>query len=433
MGVASAEPASLTLSRLEAMRAIRRSPLELFERAARHGDVVRVRLPTISAWLLNRPDLVWHVLATRSHDVKKGPTMEAAARMLGRGLLTSEGEHHHRQRRLIQPLLHHGRLTSYEAAMTELAERRVASWHGGDVIDVRDEMRRLALAIVGRCLFGTDVRPEQAREIGVALTEALAQFGRVFSPVLRLTAHLPIPSTRRFLRARETFDRVVYGMIADRRRSGRDQDDLLSHLLHAREDGRGMTDEQIRDEVLTLFLAGHETTAVALAWTFWLLAGEPDAERELHGAVDTPRPDIVDRVLAESLRLRPPAWSIGRRSLVELDVDGHRIPPGSVLVVSPWLLHHDDRWWRQPDRFDLDRWEPAAEASRPRHAYLPFGGGPRMCVGEGFAMMEARIVLHAVTARWRLVAEPDQDIRPQPGVTLRPSAPVLMRVVRRRA
>jgi cytochrome P450 len=330
--------AEMVLSRLASIRAIRRSPLELLEGAAHLGDVVRLRLPRSSAWLLNHPDLVWHLLATRSHDVKKGPTMEAAAGMLGSGLLTSEGAHHHRQRRLIQPLFHHERLATYERVMTDLAGREVASWQPGEVIDVRERMARLALAIVGRSLFGTHVDPDRAREIGAALTEALSQFDRVFSPFLRLTEHLPIPSTRRFLRARRTFDRVVHGMIAERRRSGAGGDDLLSHLLRAQEDGRGMTDRQVRDEVLTLFLAGHETTAVALTWTLWLLGGEPAAEARLHAEVDEGREDIVDRILAEALRLRPPAWAIGRRAIT--DLGGRRAPdPGRLgarrLTLAP--------------------------------------------------------------------------------------------------
>jgi cytochrome P450 len=426
--------ATLRLSRLEAVRAFRRSPLELLERAAALGDVVRIRMPRFSAWLFNRPDWVWHVLATRSRDVKKGPTMEAAARMLGHGLLTSEGEHHHRQRRLIQPLFHHDRLAGYQDVMRALAEERIASWSAGQVLDVRREMGELALAIVGRSLFGTEVEPARARAIGSALTESLSQFGRVFSPFLRLTEHLPIPSTRRFRRARETFDGIVYGMIEQRRRTGLSADDLLTHLLRAQEDGRGMTDEQVRDEALTLVLAGHETTAVALTWTFWLLAHEPVVERAVHDAVDAGEEDVVAYAVAESLRLRPPAWAIGRRLLTDLTVtDGRSLPAGSVVVVSPWLLHHDPRWWPEPDRFDLRRWEPDAVAARPRHAYLPFGGGPRMCIGEGFALAEARIVLETVARRWRLVAEPGQDVRPRPVVTLRPNGPVLMRPEPRRS
>ena len=374
---------TLPLSFLNTVRSARRSPIELLERTAEVGDVVRIRLPRFSAWVLNHPDLVWHVLATRSHDVKKGPTMEAAARILGQGLLTSEGEHHHRQRRLIQPLFHHERLSGYADTMRELAEERVASWVPGEVLDVRREMAELALAIVARSLFGAQVDADRAREIGDALTEALSQFNRVFSPFLLLTQRLPLPSTRRFVRSRATFDRIVHGMIDERRRSGETGDDLLTHLLRAQEDGRGMTDDQVRDEVLTLFLAGHETTAVALTWTFWLLAGVPEVEEALGDAVDDAREGVVDRVLAESLRLRPPAWAIGRRTLADLEVDGARLPAGAVLVVSPWLLHHDPRWWPDPDRFDLSRWEPGAEAARPRHAYLPFGAARGCASAKG--------------------------------------------------
>ena len=287
---------------------------------------------------------------------------------------------------MIQPLFHHDRLAGYERVMRDLAERRASSWSDGDVVDVRGEMGDLALSIVGRSLFGSDVPPDRARAIREALTEALSQFDRVFSPFLRVTEHLPVPSTRRFRRARATFDGIVHGMIADRRRAGLTADDLLTHLLRAQEDGRGMTDEQVRDEVLTLFLAGHETTAVALTWTFWLLAGSPRWTRASTTRTATDAIETLDRILAESLRLRPPAWAIGRRTLTDLDVaGGDRLPAGSVAIVSPWLLHHDDRWWPDPDRFDLGRWEPAVVAARPRHAYLPFGGGPRMCIGEGFA------------------------------------------------
>jgi cytochrome P450 len=355
--------ARLDLSRLEAIRAFRHGPIELLERAARLGDVVSVRAGRLSAWLFNHPDRVWDLLATRSRDVKKGPTMEAAARMLGRGLLTSEGEHHHRQRRLLQPLFHHDRLGAYEQVMRELAERRVSSWSDGDVLDVRSEMGDLALSIVARSLFGSDVDPARARAIRDALTEALSQFDRVFSPFLRVSEHLPIPSTRRFHRARATFDGIVHGMIAERRRAGLATDDLLTHLLRAQEDGRGMSDEQVRDEVLTLFLAGHETTAVALTWTFWLLAAEPAVDARIDDQGGDVRDETIGRILAESLRLRPPAWAIGRRTLTDLDVaGGDRLPTGSVIVVSPWLLHHDERWWPEPDRFDLGRrrssWTP---------------------------------------------------------------------------
>jgi cytochrome P450 len=423
----------LRVSAVEALRAIRRSPLELFERAARLGDVVTVTLPAFPAWLVNHPDLVWEVLATRSCDVKKGPTMEAATRLLGEGLLTSEGDHHHRQRRLLQPLFHHERLAAYGRVMEERAEAVARSWRPGEVLDVRDEMARLALAIVGRTLFGAEVDRERAAEIGIALTEALTQYRRVFSPFLRVTERLPIPSTLRFRRSRATFDRIVSELIAERRRRGLEDDDLLSHLLRAREDGLGMTDGQVRDEVLTLFLAGHETTAVALTWTFWLLAAEPDAEDEVARASLEGRTEVVDRAVRESLRLRPPAWAIGRRALRDLDVAGHRIPARSVVVVSPWLLHHDDRWWSAPDRFDLGRWEPAAEAVRPRHAFLPFGGGPRTCLGEGFALLEARTVVTAVARQWRLVREGDADVRPKPVLTLRPDRPVRMRLEPRAA
>jgi cytochrome P450 len=410
---------------------LRDDPIALFEAGAAMGDVAYLRLPRFPVYLLNHPDLVWDVLATSNQAFMKGPTMQAAKLMLGESLLTGEGEHHRRQRRLIQPLFHHERIAGYGAAMVELADRAADRWSAGDPIDVHAEMSRLTLAIVGRTLFDTDVEGEQAREIGAALSQTLAQFNRVFSPFLVVTRRLPIPSTRRFERARAVFDRTIYAMIATRRRTGVTGDDLLSLLLRAQEDGAGMSDEQVRDEAITLFLAGHETTSNALTWTWYLLSQNPDEQARLHAELDEGlggRPPTVEdlpavpttsTMISEAMRLYPPAWAIGRRALVDREAGGYRIPSGSVVVVSPWLIHRDPRWWPAPLAFQPERWEQE-DPGRPRHAYLPFGGGPRMCIGEGFALMEARLVLATIARRWRFELDPTQRVETQPVVTLRP-------------
>lgn len=414
------------LSRFAVLLGMRSDPIGLLERAARAGDVVFLPLPRFGAFLLNRPDLVWNVLATRSHDVTKGPTMQAAKRLLGEGLLTSERDVHRRQRRLIQPIFHHERIDAYGADMVELGERAADRWTDGETLDIHQEMARLTLAIVGRTLFDTDIEAEDAGEIGLALSEVLAQFNRVFSPFLPIAERLPLPSTRRFNAAREVFDRTIHGMIERRRAHGAAGSDLLSLLLEARDDDVAMDDTQVRDEAITLFLAGHETTSNALTWTWYLLFEHPEAEAALNAELDAVLADrpptvadverlpVTGAVLRESMRLYPPAWAIGRRAVADLEADGFRIPSGSVVIVSPWLLHHDERWWPEPAAFRLDRFTDGAEAARPRHAYLPFGGGPRMCIGEGFALMEATLLLATIARRWRFELDPTRRWRWSP-------------------
>ena len=380
-------------------------------------------------YLLARPDLAWDVLATHSASFMKGPTMQAAKRVLGESLLTSEGDHHRRQRRMIQPMFHHERIATYADEMVALAEQAASRWADGETFDVHREMSRLTLGIVARTLFGTDVGSGDAGRIGEALNETLGQFDRAFSPFLPLTERLPLPSTRRFRHARQVMDQAILAMIAERRSTGARGDDLLSLLLRARDADVAMTDDEVRDEAMTLFLAGHETTSNALTWTWLLLSEHPEVETRFHAELDRVvgerLPTVHDAlpythaVLSESMRLYPPAWAIGRRALRDHEADGVRIPAGSVVVVSPWLLHHDARWWAEPSAFRPERWlddEPMSD----RHAYLPFGGGPRMCIGEGFAMLETRLLVATIGRRWSLRHDPAHRVELQPVVTLRP-------------
>jgi cytochrome P450 len=431
------------LEALWALRAWRRDPIGLLQRVAAGGDVQRLRLPRLDAWLLNHPDLIREVLVSGHHDFMKGPTIQASKRLLGESLLTSEGDFHRRHRRLIQPIFHHDRMESYGPVMVGHAERAADRWRDGEVLDVHQEMTRLTLSIVGEALFGADVEADEARHIGSAMTETFANFGRIFSPLFPLLARLPVPAMRRFNRARALLDATVDRMIRERREAGASGQDLLSLLLRAHEDGAGgMSDEQVRDEAMTLFLAGHETTAVALTWTWYLLSMHPEVEAKLHEELDRalsdgrPSPEdlsalrYTQMVLRESMRLYPPAWAIGRRALAEHPVDGRVIPARAVIVVSPYLVHHDSRWWPEPQAFRPERW---AEEDRSRHrlAYFPFGAGPRMCIGEPFAWMEAVLVMATVAARWRLTLVPDQRVEFQPAVTLRPKQGIRMMVRRR--
>ncbi len=422
-----AEAPRLAMSRLEAVRLLRRDPIGLLERAADLGDVVRVRVPRLDLYVVNHPDLVWDVLATDSRAFSKGPTMQAAKRVLGESLLTSEGEYHRRQRRLIQPLFHRERIVDFAPTIRELGERAGERWVDSEVIDVREEMARLTLGIVVQTLFGSGIDETGTVRIGGALTEVLDQFDRVFSLLLPITERLPIPSTRRFRRARAVFDEIVYGLIAERRNAGVLGDDLLSRLISAKDTGTGMTDQQVRDEAITIFLAGHETTSNALTWTWLLLSEHRDVEARFHERLDDEA--FVRAVLDESMRLYPPAWAIGRRAVSEHLADGIRIPAGAVVIVSPWLLHHDARWWADPATFRPERWLDEERARR--HAFLPFGGGPRMCIGEGFAELEASVLLSTIGRTWRFEHDPRRRVELQPVVTLRPRDGMPMRAYRR--
>jgi cytochrome P450 len=400
------------------------------------------RLGPRRATLLSHPDLVREVLVVQHRKVAKGRALETAKRLLGEGLLTSEGEHHKRQRRLVQPLFHHERVAGYAATMAEHAQRTAKSWSDGAVLDLNQEMMRLTLAIVGRALFSADVERDAA-DVGRALTATLESFNRFASPFAPLYEVLPLPSTLRFRRARATLDRIIHRMIEARRGGVEGHGDLLALLLHAPdlEGGPGgMTDEQVRDEAITIFLAGHETTAQLLTWTFYLLSQDPDAEGRLHAELDStlggrdPAPDDVPRlpytrmVLAESMRLYPPAWVLGRRVVEPLELRGRTFEPGHILAMSQWVTHRDARWWSEPSRFDPARFSPEAIAGRDKYAYFPFGGGPRVCIGEGFAWTEGTILLATLAQRWKLRLVEGHRVVPQPLITLRPRHGMSMRI-----
>jgi cytochrome P450 len=408
------------------------------------GDVVHYRLAARHVFLLKHPDLVREVLVVRQHDFAKGEGLRWARRFLGDGLLTSEGELHTRQRRLAQPAFHRQRIGSYGAVMVAHADAARRRWKDGEELLLDREMVRLTLAITGKTLFDADTEG-QAAEIGGALTDIIRLFPRFALPLGGLLNALPLPANRRYERGRRRLDEIVYGLIEERRRDGRDRGDLLSMLMLARDEdgGAGMSDRQLRDEVMTLLLAGHETTANALSWTFYLLGQNPDAEARLHRELDDvlggrlptvddlPRLRYSENVVAESMRLFPPAWALGRRSLKDQELGGARVARGSLVMSSPYLMHRDARFFPDPLRFEPDRFTPEARAARPKFAYFPFGGGARACIGEPFAWMEGVLVLATIAQRWRLRLVPGHPVEPQALITLRPRYGILARAERR--
>ena len=427
----SGPPDELGLKRLLRMS---RDPLGFFSALRRdYGRFVHYRVGPRRVWFLADPDLVQDVLVKNARSFIKDQGLESTKPLLGEGLLTSEGEFHRRQRRLAQPAFHHGRIAAYGAIMVEHALRAVERFRDGGTIDFVPEMMRLALGIVGKTLFDSDVASDAdtvARALGVAMdTFTLARV-----PFWRLLLYLPVPSTLRFARARRELDEVVYRLIREHRASGRDRGDLLSMLLLAQdvEGGTGgMSDRQLRDEAMTILLAGHETTAVALAWTFYLLSQHRDIEGALHDELDSvlrgAPPAAADvrklpytvMVLSEAMRLYPPAWAIGRRASEAVSLAGHELRRGDAAVMSQWVVHRDPELWPEPLRFDPLRFEPARSAARHRFAYFPFGGGPRVCIGDGFAWLAGTLLLATIAQRWRFDLAPGHRVVPLPRVTLR--------------
>jgi cytochrome P450 len=428
------------------LRALQYHPLPFLSRLAReYGDAARFKVGPQSVFFFAHPDQVRDVLVVRNASFIKGLALQRTKVVLGEGLLTSEGELHKRQRRLAQPAFHRERIQHYGEVMVEKTLRARGRWRDGQELDVAHEMTRLTLAVVAQTLFDADV-DDEADEIGAALTQLILMFPLLVHPLATLLLRFPlVPQVRRFRRALSRLDRTIYSIIEERRRIDVDRGDLLSMLIMATDvegDGGGMSDLQLRDETMTLFLAGHETTANALAWTWYLLARNPEAERELHRELDAvlegrtptpadyPRLPYTELVLAESMRLRPPAWGIGRYATEDTKIGDWDVPKNGLVLVSQWVTHRDARYWPDPERFDPLRFAPDAKAARPKMAYFPFGAGPRICIGESFAWMEGVLLLATIAQRWKF--ERGQDVEPQALITLRPKAPMRMRAVERR-
>ena len=426
-----------------------RRPLDFLPRLVRqYGDVAGFRIGRQPFALLSHPDHIREVLVTHARRFHKGRGLERARMLLGTGLLTSEGAFHLRQRRLAQPAFHRTRIAAYGDTMAAFAQRRADRWTDGAELDIAAEMAAYTLAVVGKTLFDADIEAE-AHEIGEALGTAIATFNFTVLPGAELLMRLPLPIARRFRRARGRLDATIYEMIARRRESRDDRGDLLSMLLLAHDtegDGSGMTDVQLRDEAMTVLLAGHETTANALTWAWYLVSESPDVEARLHaevdalgeralGAEDLARLPYTRAVIAETMRLYPPAWIVGRRALDAFEVGGHVLAPRTVVLASQWIVHRDPRWWPDADAFRPERWlagGSAGEVTRPKFSYFPFGAGTRVCIGEQFAWMEGILALATFAQRWRLRLVPGHVVTPQPIVTLRPKYGMRMVSERRR-
>jgi len=412
------------------------NPILLFEHlVATFGRVSHYRLASSHIIFVNDPELIRNILILQPQNFIKERTQRRMKILLGEGLITSDGETHKRQRRIAAPAFHRQRIQTYASLMVDRAAEMRDAWRPGAEIDAAAEMMHLALQIVARTLFNSNVT-QDVRLINDEVNAIMHLYNFLIAlPHAEALLHLPIPGLMRFKRARKRLDTVVYRMIQEHRAAGVDSGDLLSMLLASRDeeaDHSGMTDEQLRDEVLTIFLAGYETVANALAWTWLLLAQNPAAEAKLHAEIDAvlggrlptlqdlPQLRYAEMVLAESMRLYPPAWAMGRQATCDVEVGPYKLPAGTYFLFSQYIMQRSMEYFPDPLRFDPERFTPERKASRPRFAYFPFGGGSRQCIGESFAWMEAILSLTTIAQRWRLRLLPDQKIEVQPKITLRP-------------
>ena len=427
-----------------------RNPLNFYQKVAHdHGDIVYFKLGTLKTYFLNNPQYIQEVLVTQSGNVVKSPAWRRGKEVLGEGLLTSEGEYHRRQRRLAQPAFHRERLVSYASVMTSATIETQKEWQDSSIIDLTSEMYSLTLSIAARTLFGSEVTSE-SNEISDALTIIRDKWYRTLLlpmiPFYSFLRKLPIPTLIEFNQARDRLDATVYRLINERRNNPEDRHDLLSMLLLAQDDegnGQGMTDVQVRDEVMTIFLAGHETTASSLIWTWYLLSQHPEVEEKLHSELasvlagrfptfeDVARLTYTRMIFAETLRLYPPIWLLTRQAIKDCKVDSYVITAGSLIHMCPFLVQRDPRHFPDPLSFNPDRWESTDADKRHKFAYFPFGGGARICIGEQFAWIEAILVIATIAQQWRLHFIPEQQVEPQPLVTLRPKEKILMKAERR--
>ena len=425
--------------------------LDFIQGAAAYGDLVTLSVKPALVYLVNHPDLVQELFVTNHQKVGRGRITATLQYLMGFGLVTADGPLHLRQRRLMQPQFHHRRIAGYAQTMTDFTRQHEQSWQDGMRIDLAREMSDLTLRIVVKTLFDLDL-PDTVRRIGAAfeLSNNYIKARDNQPPALRRLFHrMPLPFTLRFRNGLSYLDQTVYGLIEERRRTGLETDDLLSLLLNVRDEEAEnpadavMTDIQVRDEAITLFAAGHETTAVALVWTWYLLATHPEIQSRFHAELDetlggrTPAPDdlpnlaFTERVLTESMRLYPPIWSTGRMTFEPITLGGYEIPAGAALTAPQLNIQRDPRWFDDPLDFRPDRWTPEFRQELPRFAYYPFGGGPRLCIGEGFAWMEAMLVLAALGQRWAMRHDPAHSIELEPLVSLRPKGGMPMYLTRR--
>lgn len=422
----------------------RRDPLGFLTMCARnYGPIVRLRFARIPACLINEPNYIKDVLVTNHRNFIKAKPLRAHKRVFGNGLLTSEGDSWMRQRRVAQPAFHRKRIAAYGEVMVAYTVQMLDAWQEGDVRDIHEDMKSLTLAIVGKSFFNAAVTGEAAT-LGTALKAVMEQYEARRGLSRFIPEAMPTPTNLRYRSAVRHLDEIIYSIINQRRTSGEDFGDLLSILLSTRdEDGSQMTDKQLRDEAMTLFLGGYDTPALALSWVFYLLSQNPQVEKKLveelrtvlpgraPNVEDLPKLCYTDLVVREGMRLYPPAWIISREALEDCNIGGYRVHAGTQIIMSQWVTHRDPRYFPNPEEFIPARWADDIVKSLPDYAYFPFGGGPRICIGSSFAMMETVLLVATILQKFRLSLAPGFSVIPWPSLTLRPKSGIRMVVAKR--
>jgi cytochrome P450 len=446
----------------------------LMKIAYTYGDISHFKFGRQHVYLINDPQYIENILI-RDHKIFiKSRGLQASRRLLGEGLVTSEGEYHDKQRRIIQPAFHPNRIKNYGHIMADYAERISEKWEDGMIIDIHREMMYITSAIIAKSVLGSDIVDVESDKVNRALLASMEYLNRVLMPFGELIEKIPIlPINKDFRSAKNTLDIIVYRMIEEHRKSKNeikskrleeniDDHDLLDTLIEAQDPQLGikqMSDIQLRDEVMTIFLAGHETTANALTWTFYLLSQYPDVEHrlyeEIHNVLGTDNNNVnqsknsrgnlrlptiediskleyTEKVLRESMRLYPPAWTLGRQALTDYEIDKYVIPHGSIILMSQYVMHHNPKYFSNPEVFDPDRWTREFKSTLPRFSYFPFGGGIRGCVGEPFAWIEGILVIATVYRKWRMYHDQEHKVELKPLITLRPKYGMRMRLERRK-
>src|SRR5919197_2632388 len=456
-----------------------RDPLTVLNNLSKeYGDISHFKFGKHHIYLINHPDYIKDVLVTYENNFIKSRGLQLAKRILGEGLLTSEDELHHRQRQLIQPVFHPDEIPSYANIITEYTLDISSQWYDHAIIDIHKEFMHLTLAIVSKTFFNVNMEESEIKEIDQYVTVIIEHFNRARMPFAGIIEKVPLPSNMRFHHAKKHLDKIIYRIIdshvnSDNNDHNKQQNgsyphkDLISLLLQGQADGYmsasknneaanksnnkvhniiSTSKQQLRDNVMTIFLAGHETVANALTWTFYLLSQNPKQEKSLHDEIDSalydndhtaPTAKDVSKLgythggFAEAMRLYPPAWAIGRQAIEDCKIGDYVIPAGSSILMSQYLMHHDPRYFPEPERFDPERWNPQEKAKRPRFSYFPFGGGVRSCIGETFAWVEGILVTATIARRWKMQVVPGHPIVLQPLVTLRPKYGMKMRLIDR--
>ena len=426
-----------------------KDPIKMLMKLSTYGDISHIKFGKQHVYLLNNPTYIEDILTTNYKNFIKSKGLQVSRRLLGNGLVTSEGEYHDNQRSLIQPTFYPKQVKIYADVMLKYAQQTSDRWREGTTIDIHKEMTKLTSAIICKAVLGYDVNPEDD-DVGDALLTCMEYFNRLLMPFGELIEKIPIlPINKGFRQSKRKLDTLVFNMIEQHRKNlgkNTERNDLLYTLLEVQEQEPGlkMTDEQLKDEVMTIFLAGHETTANALTWTLYLLAQHQKIGLKLYDELksvlgakknptigDVPKLVYAKKIITESLRLYPPAWALGRQVVKDYKVDNYSIPAGAIIIMSQYVMHRDKRYFSDPEGFNPDRWTDDFKRHLPKFSYFPFGGGIRGCIGEPFALIESIIIVATIYRQWNMQVDPSQKIALKPLITLRPKYGMRMKISRR--